>query len=309
MIRLTNGHEFQYMAASGALGFDGKGWFWEQPSRWLGKIDPSLFTIVTKTLTRWPIKGNLSMWHPWTCVKLLKGGVVNAVGLTNPGFDYWFEHIAPKIDFTKSKIVVSIMSDSIEDLVYMVGKLNELAIVGIEINWSCPNVKGHNPKNSHLVIAGTLSVAEASKHPVLIKVGVTHDVETIIYAVREVAEAVNINSIPWPVVYPGVTSPLAQFGSGGGVSGQVAQELNWELVDRIVKINLVPVIGPSIWTQLDLHFLRNRRVDAFAFGSLFLRHPHRPTEIVRKDIAEQAEIARKEAELPAEIISNDTVNA
>ena len=59
MIRLSNGREFEYMAASGALAYDGRGWWWEWPLRWCGLLDPSLFTIVTKTLTRHPRRGNL----------------------------------------------------------------------------------------------------------------------------------------------------------------------------------------------------------------------------------------------------------
>ncbi len=45
MITLSNGHCFEYMVASGALGFDGNGWPWERPLVALGLIKPELFTI------------------------------------------------------------------------------------------------------------------------------------------------------------------------------------------------------------------------------------------------------------------------
>ena len=79
MISLSNGHTFEYMIASGALGFDGKGWIWERPLVRLGLIKPELFTVVIKTLTRNPRPGNLRWWKPWTCVRLISGGSVNKI--------------------------------------------------------------------------------------------------------------------------------------------------------------------------------------------------------------------------------------
>ncbi|HEY4504003.1 MAG TPA: hypothetical protein VJJ28_02755 [Candidatus Paceibacterota bacterium] len=87
MITLANGHKFKYMVASGALAFDGKGWPWERPLVWLGLIKPELFTVVIKSLTRTSRVGNLRWWKPWTCVRLIPGGSVNKVGLTNPGIE------------------------------------------------------------------------------------------------------------------------------------------------------------------------------------------------------------------------------
>src|SRR3990167_3064599 len=87
MIRFSNGHTFEYIVASGALSFDGKGWSWEQPWRWIGLLDPTLFTSVTKTLTLQSTKGNLRWYNPFRCLRLVRGGVVNAVGLSNPGID------------------------------------------------------------------------------------------------------------------------------------------------------------------------------------------------------------------------------
>jgi len=91
MITLSNGHKFEYMVASGALGFDGKGYPHEWPLRWMGLINPSLFTVVAKTVTYKPRKGNLRWYCPWKCIRLMPGGVVNAVGLTNKGIGWWCE--------------------------------------------------------------------------------------------------------------------------------------------------------------------------------------------------------------------------
>ena len=102
------------MAASGSLFYDGKGYLWEQPLRWMKLIDEGLFTIVIKTLTYGRTKGNLKMFWPFGCIRLLFDGylfpvgTVNAVGLTNPGFYWWMENIAPKLPQSKLNIIASI---------------------------------------------------------------------------------------------------------------------------------------------------------------------------------------------------------
>jgi len=283
MITLSNGHKFDYMAASGALAFDGRGWPWERPLFWAGLIDPSLFTIVLKTLTREPRVGNLKLYKPWTCVKLIPGGVVNAVGLTNPGIDVWCDQIAPMIDFNQLNLVGSILSNLPDDLVYMAKRMSQFNLRAIEINWSCPNTQEHGLKDARQIIDGTLAVSAAVNLPIILKLGVTHEADLILNELASVVEAVSINSVPWSIVFPNSQSPLAKFG-GGGVSGQAAQVQNWEFMRRIAKLERVPVIGPSPWSFLDLHFLRNRGAQAISFGSLFLRHPSLPTKFVKMDL-------------------------
>src|SRR3989344_145066 len=125
MITLSNKHSFEYMVASGALGFDGKGWWWEKPLVAVGLVKPELFTIVTKTLTLKPRSGNLNLWKPWKSVRLLpNGGVVNKIDMTNPGIDWWCNKIAPNINFHKTKLVVSIFGEK-DELVEMVKRLNQ----------------------------------------------------------------------------------------------------------------------------------------------------------------------------------------
>src|SRR5680860_382433 len=100
------------MAASGALGFDGKGYPWEQPLRFIGFMDQSLFTVVSKTITYHKKTGNLRMHNPltWGCIHPMKGGSLNSIGLTNPGFRWYLENIARKADSQKIPLVPSIMS-------------------------------------------------------------------------------------------------------------------------------------------------------------------------------------------------------
>lgn len=283
MITLSNGHSFEYMAASGALEFDGNGWPWEQPLRWCGLLDPSLFTVVIKTLTRHPRKGNLKLYKPWTCIRLIPGGVVNAVGLTNPGIEWWCETVGPNVNRKKIALVGSILSDSIDELGEMAAMLNDYDLVGLEINASCPNTEDNLLSHTKKVIEQTIAVKEKSHLPLILKLSVVHDVETIVRELTGCVEAYSINSVPWNSMYPHRTSPLARLG-GGGVSGRVAQTYTWALLKKLTTITATPVIGPSVWNYEDIAEVRRHGARAVSFGSVFLRYPWRPTLFVKREM-------------------------
>lgn len=282
MIQLSNGHSFEYVAASGALAYDGRGWPWEWPLRWLGLIDPSLFTIVTKTLTYHPKIGNLRWSHPWSCVKLLKRGVVNAIGLTNPGLDAWLEKTAPRIPFQKYSMVCSITEDDPARLLGMVRKLEKLPLRGIELNASCPNTHQELHQNVDAVVGAARLIQENSPHPLFLKLSAQQDYLAIARASEPYAQALSINSVPWRMAFPGEPSPLEALG-GGGVSGKAAQAFTWEMVAALAQAVKTPVVGPSVWEYEDIAKLRALGAKAISFGSIFMRHPWRPTRYVKRD--------------------------
>lgn len=291
MIRLSNGHKLEYVVASGALAFDGKGWWWERPLLWLGLIKPELFTVVIKSLTLKPRVGNLRWWKPWTCVRLIKGGAVNKVGLTNPGFDWWCKKVAPKLDFQKVRIIVSLFGTEAE-LVEMARKLNEYGfnLAGIELNVSCPN-SGDALQTAGAVIGAVKAVKAVCRCPIIIKVSVDQDYLAIARGLKGVAEAISLNSVPWKTAFPnGGRSPLWPLekkvgGGGGGVSGRPAQKHNWKAVKELADQGALPVIAPSVMEFADLPRVRKLDASAVHFGTMFLRTPWRPTSIVRKEIS------------------------
>jgi len=281
MIVLSNGHAFEYMAASGALAFDGRGWAWEWPLRWLGFLDPSLFTVVAKTLTIEPRQGNLRWFNPFRCIRFLPNGTVNAVGLSNYGIDRWCREVGPRIRRSEIAMICSIHGNA-DELAAMAKRLNDFDLVGLEINASCPNVSDIQRTDSSAIVAECQAVREVSRLPIVLKLSVVHDVETIASAVSGLVEAFSINSVPWSTVFPGRPSPLARLG-GGGISGQAAQPFTWQLVRRLATASQIPVIAPSVWRFEDLDRARRLGAGAVSFGSLFLRYPWRPTQFVRKD--------------------------
>lgn len=287
MIRLSNGHVLEYVASAGALAFDGRGWPWEQPLRWLGVVQPKLFTPITKTLTAKPRRGNLRVWHPWTCIKLIPGGTVNSVALTNPGLPWWREHIGRRVRYSRQPLVCSILGDTPQEVAEMAESLNGVDLAAVEINASCPNVCSSNLLHDSAAVVEACRLAkERCRHPLLLKLKVTHDAEAIVPAVSGYVEALDINLVPWSIAFPGRKSPLERLG-GGGVSGRAAQPRNWEFLRRLVAIGKVPVIGPGVWRYEDIAELRRMGAQAISFGSIFLRYPWRPAAYARRDAAER----------------------
>ena len=167
MIQLSNGHCFEYMAASGALAFNGKGWPWEWPLRKVGLLDPSLFTVVIKTLTYEPRRGNLRWYWPFGCIRFLPRfincrGTLNSVGLTNPGIKWWCRKIGPTVNSQKIPLVGSILSDNIDELVLMAAMLNYFDLIALEFNASCPNVPEDLLGNTQFMIDGCRAVRKFS---------------------------------------------------------------------------------------------------------------------------------------------------
>ena len=92
--------------------------------------------IVTKSITRHPRQGN-----PYPRITWTRAGMLNAIGLANPGLDAWKSDIAPNIKPTPTNFVGSVAGDSIDDYVQIASAMDAVdAMKIIELNVSCPNV-------------------------------------------------------------------------------------------------------------------------------------------------------------------------
>lgn len=299
MIKLSNGHQFEFAVASGALAFDGRGWPWEWPLRWTGRLDPRLFTIVTKTVMPEPWKGNFRKYAPFKVVKLLdaKGetlnpflfllepdrlaGAVNSVGLTNDGVEMWLYRDYPVIERLGYKVIVSLTREkglSCKDMVRRLGGRKN--IVGLEYNASCPNTDPVLLGNAELVAKNCFEIKRESDYPLLLKLSCVQPYVEIARAVGGAVEAISINSVPWNVIFPDKKSPLANLG-GGGVSGKIAQPFTWKMTAELSRETRIPIIGPSIWEYEDISRLQRIGASAVHFGTIFFR-ASKPTAFVRR---------------------------
>lgn len=288
MIKLSNGHCFSYLTASGAMGYDGEGWFWERYGlRPLGCMDMDTCTHVTKTITLQPWSGNFRWYRPWSVIRFINDGVVNAFGLTNPGLDWWENEVGQKIE--RQKLIVSITSFILaaDEIMVLASHLADYQIVGVEYNASCPNKKTSERFTADTVLRHCEAVKRHCCHPLLFKGGVTSDWDYLLPRLRGIAEAINLNSVPWIVAFPGQKSPLARYG-GGGVSGKAAQPHNWPLIKRLQGLTDIPVIGCSAWEENDMDkLLTDYHVPAIALGAICLRHPVRATRMLHNSVMDQ----------------------
>ncbi len=282
MIRFNNGYEFDYGCASGAMGFYGDGWWFEKPSFLMGSLRPREFTIIIKTLTYCPRKGNYRWWAPWRCVRLLKdGGVVNAVGLSNPGYEWWMNEPYQHVLKQGYNAIVSIMPRNVHEAAQMILDLNHLKIVGVQLNVSCPNVEQDH--NVDFICKITEAALKYSEHPVTVKLSYQDDYLTICKALDgKVAAFELINTVPFNIMFPGQRSPLEKYKLVGGVSGKPIKHLAVEALTKVKSAGVkTPIIsGGGIENINDVIEREALGADAIVFGSIFMRRPSLPNLII-----------------------------
>ena len=99
-------------------------------------------------------------------------GMLNAIGLQNPGVDHVVRHILPSLDFTETNFIANVSGSTIEEYVEVTARFDDSPINAIEINISCPNVKeggvqfGNSPEMSARVVAACRKV---TRKPIITK--------------------------------------------------------------------------------------------------------------------------------------------
>ena len=100
------------------------------------------------------------------------GGMLNAIGLQNPGVDYVVRNILPELDFTETRFIANVCGSTIEEYAEVTRRFDDSPIDAMEINISCPNVKeggvafGNYPEMSARVVA---ACRKATKKPLITK--------------------------------------------------------------------------------------------------------------------------------------------
>ena len=303
MIKLSNGYEFEFVGASGALGFDGRGW--PLPKYWILRFFLKkyhfLITPIIKTLTLYPKKGS---YHAVYDGKAHDGRayVVNAVGLKNPGFEAWAERYLPYLD---RNVIISVTGDSVAEIRDLADQLRQKVrwsprsrgrfIQGIEFNCSCPNTK---KKWAVKEISKAVSILRLmTRLPIGVKIDYhqKNDFKRIAKATSDVAEWLSFNSVPWELVFPGIESPLKKkYGVSGAVSGESIRDINKKMALEIKEIGVkTPIVASSIGWQPNmalahLDILESLKwADAVSFGSLFRKHPTWPLRLAKNYFMEE----------------------
>jgi dihydroorotate dehydrogenase (NAD+) catalytic subunit len=146
---------------SGCVGFG------EEYTRIDGFSNRDAGAIILKGTTREPRLGNSPhrVWETPT-------GMLNAIGLQNPGMDKVINDILPSLDFDETRFIANVCGSTIEDYAAVTKRFDESPIDAIEINISCPNIKeggasfGNSPDASARVIA---ACREQTAKPIIAK--------------------------------------------------------------------------------------------------------------------------------------------
>lgn len=214
------------------------------------------------------------------------GGMLNAVGLQNPGVDYFIEHDLPWLREQGTVIIANIAGNTPEDYCRMAEKLSDSDVDMIELNISCPNVKqgGVQFGTSCEGVEGiTAAVRKYCKKPLMVKLSpnVSDIAEIAAAAEAAGADALSmINTLTGMRIDIRSRRPIIRNNTGG-LSGPallpVAVRMVWQAAQR-VKIPIVGMGGVSKWE--DAVELMLAGASALQIGTVLFTDPYAPVKIL-----------------------------
>ncbi len=202
-----------------------------------------LGAVVVKGVAAVPWKGN-----PAPRIAEVYGGMLNSVGLQNPGVDWFIENDIPFLRRFDTKIIVNVCGHSVEEYENVVRKLQGQDIDMLELNISCPNVSeggmsfGTDPKMAENVVKAVKKLADK---PLIVKLtpNVTDITEIAKAAVSGGADALSlINTLTGMKIDIYRRKPVLQR-KIGGMSGPAVKPVAVRMVYQVCKAVDVPVIG------------------------------------------------------------------
>lgn len=202
-----------------------------------------LGAVVTKGVANIPWEGN-----PTPRIAETHGGMLNAIGLQNPGIDVFIKRDIPFLQQYDTKIIVNVCGKSEEDYLEVVERLSDQPVDLLEINISCPNVKeggigfGQDAKTAYHI---TKEIKKAAKQPVIMKLSpnVT-DITTMAKAVEDAgADAVSLINTLTGMKIDINRQTFALANRTGGLSGPAIKPIAVRMVNQVANAVQIPIIG------------------------------------------------------------------
>ncbi len=223
------------IAASGTAGFGRELAAMYDLSAWGG--------ISSKGVTRTPRIGN-----PTPRVAETASGMLNSVGLQNPGIEAFIRDEYPFMAASGTRVIVNVAGSSLEDYVESARLLNAVPIDAIELNLSCPNVRtgcmliGSDPEQLKLVVQAGRAV---TKHPIWAKL--TPNVTSISRMAQAASDAgadavVLINTLLGMAIDWRSRRPVL-YNNTGGLSGPAIKPIALRMVQEVRQAVDLPIIG------------------------------------------------------------------
>ena len=240
-----------------------------------------LGAVVTKGVANVPWPGN-----PTPRIAEVYGGMLNAIGLQNPGIDVFVSRDIPFLKKYDTKIIVNVCGKSTEDYCEVVERLADQPVDMLEINISCPNVKeggiafGQDPK---AVEAITKAVKAHAKPPIIMKLSPN---VTDITVMAKAAEAGGADAISLINTITGMKIDVerrtfAVANKTGGLSGPAIKPVAVRMVYQAANAVKLPIIGMGgIANAADALEFILAGATAVAIGTANFHNPYATVETV-----------------------------
>ena len=202
-----------------------------------------LGAVVTKGVANVPWEGN-----PTPRVAEVYGGMLNAIGLQNPGIEVFKDRDIPFLKQYDTKIIVNVCGRTKEDYVDVVEKLADQPVDMLEVNVSCPNVKhggiafGQNPDSLFEI---TSAIKKVAKQPIIMKLSPN---VTDITEMARAAEAAGSDAVSLINTITGMKIDIhkqtfALANRTGGLSGPAIKPVAVRMVYQVAQAVKIPIIG------------------------------------------------------------------
>lgn len=240
-----------------------------------------LGAVVTKGVANVPWEGN-----PTPRVAEVYGGMLNAIGLQNPGIDVFMERDLPFLRRYDTKVIVNVCGKTVEDYIEVVEKLSDSSADMLEINVSCPNVKEGAiafGQKAEALYGITEQIKKHAKQPVIMKLSPN---VTDIAEMAKAAEAAGADAISLINTITGMKIDIEKrrfvlANKTGGMSGPAIKPIAVRMVYQAAQAVRIPVIGMGgIATAEDAVEFILAGASAVSVGAMNFVNPYATVEIV-----------------------------
>ena len=241
-----------------------------------------LGAVVTKGVANVPWPGN-----PTPRVAEVYGGMLNAIGLQNPGIDVFLQRDIPFLKQYDTKVIVNVCGKTVEEYVEVVERLGEdPAVAMLEINVSCPNVKEGAiafGQKADALFEITKEVKRHAKQPVIMKLSPN---VTDIAEMAKAAEAAGADAISLINTITGMKIDIhkrkfALANKTGGMSGPAIKPIAVRMVYQAATAVRIPVIGMGgIASAEDAIEFLLAGATAVSIGAMNFVNPYTCVEVV-----------------------------
>lgn len=241
-----------------------------------------LGAVVTKGVASVPWAGN-----PTPRIAETYGGMLNAVGLQNPGIDVFVERDIPFLAKYDTRIIVNVCGRTTEDYCEVADRLASQPVDMLEINISCPNVEEGGiafGQNAGSVEAITRAVKKHAKQPIIMKLSPN---VTDIAEMAKAAEAGGADALSLINTITGMkidihSRKFALANKTGGLSGPAIHPVAVRMVYQAAQAVKIPIIGMGgIMTAEDAIEMILAGASAVSVGTANFRNPQVTMEIVQ----------------------------